>query len=89
MAEEPDSKLRYIPNEKQIALFRAMEDIHDLTAAITILLVDEHGSSVAVSGDEDHVPPVLRKALSGKNLEAAGSGRELLSSIARRDDLVW
>jgi hypothetical protein len=76
----PDAP-RYVPNEKQIALFRAMEDIHDLTMAITVLLVDEHGSSVAVSGDEDEIPPVLRKALSGRRLREAGSVVELLSSI--------
>jgi hypothetical protein len=72
---------KYVPTERQLALFRAMEDIHDLTSAITVLLVDEHGTLVAVSGDENDVPPVLRKALSGKRLAAAGSVVELLSSI--------
>jgi hypothetical protein len=68
-------------NELQLSLFRALEDLHDLTAAITVLLVDEHGTLLAISGDENDVPPVLRKALSGRRLREAGSVRELLQSI--------
>jgi hypothetical protein len=80
MTDQPSAS-RYVPTERQLALFRAMEDIHDLTSAITVLLVDADGTSIAVSGDEDDVPPPLRAALSGKRLAEAGSVRELLSSI--------
>lgn len=75
--EEP----RFVPNEKQLALFRAMEDIHELTNAITILLADEEGTSIAVSGDEDEIPPPIRAVIGGKRLAEAGSVRALLSSI--------
>jgi hypothetical protein len=80
MTDQP-SVSRYVPTERQLALFRAMEDIHDLTSAITVLLVDAEGTLIAVSGDENDVPPPLRAALSGKRLAEAGSVRELLSSI--------
>jgi hypothetical protein len=70
-----------VPTERQLALFRTLEDIHDMTAAVTVLLVDEHGTSLAVSGDERDVPPTLRKALSGRRLAAAGSVVEFLRSL--------
>lgn len=70
-----------IPTERQIALFSAVEDIHDLTAAITVLLVDAHGTLLAISGEENDVPPALRAALSGKKLREAGSVRELLTDV--------
>ena len=54
-----------VPSEKELALFRAVEDIHDLTQAITVLLVDADGGAVAVSGDEDDIPVALRSVLSG------------------------
>jgi hypothetical protein len=69
------------PTERQIALFRAVEDLHDLTAAIVVILVDRHGTSIAVSGDEDEIPAALRTALSGRRLAEAGSVRELLMEI--------
>ena len=70
-----------VPSEKQIALFRTVEDIHDLTQAITVLLVDGDGGSVAVSGDEDDIPVALRAVLSGKQLAEAGSVRVLLEDL--------
>ncbi len=70
-----------IPTERQIALFSAVEDIHDLTAAITVLLVDAHGTLLAISGEENDVPPALRAALAGKKLREAGSVRELLTDV--------
>ncbi|MBX3210102.1 MAG: hypothetical protein KF764_34040 [Labilithrix sp.] len=72
---------RFVPTEKQLALFRAVEDIHDLTQAITVLLVDENGELVAVSGDENDVPATLRAVLSGKQLAEAGSVRVLLEDV--------
>ncbi len=81
---DPDQP-RFVPNEKQLALFRAMEDIHELTNAITILLADEFGTAVAVSGDENDIPPPVRAAISGTRLAEAGSVRELLSSIGELD----
>lgn len=69
------------PTERQLALFSALEDVHELTAAIVVLLVDEDGVSIAVAGDEDEVPPDLRTVLSGKKLAAAGSVRALLEPV--------
>jgi hypothetical protein len=73
------------PNEKQLALFRAVEDIHDLTNAVTVLLVDDYGASVAVSGDEEDVPRPIRAVLGGKRLREAGSVVALLSSVGELD----
>ena len=72
---------RCVPSEMELALFRAVEDIHDLTQAITVLLVDADGSSVAVSGDENDIPTALRAVLSGKQLAEAGSVRVLLEDL--------
>ncbi len=77
-----------VPSEKQLALFRTVEDIHDLTQAITVLLVDGDGSSVAVSGDEDDIPAALRAVLSGKQLAEAGSVRVLLEDLDLAGSLV-
>src|SRR6187402_160262 len=71
----------HVPTERQLALFRAMEDIHDLTQAITAILVDADGVLLAVSGDENDVPPALRAVLSGKKLAEAGSVRALLEPV--------
>jgi hypothetical protein len=56
-----------------------------MTGAIVVLLVDVDGVSVAVSGDEDEVPPPLRAALSGKRLAEAGTVIALLESISGED----
>jgi hypothetical protein len=69
------------PTAQQIDLFRAVEDIHELTAAIVILLTDRDGVAVAVAGDEDDIPPSLRAILGGENLARAGSVRALLEPI--------
>src|SRR5689334_16535883 len=82
MSEPNDGdRPRFVPNEKQLALFRALEDLHELTNAITILLADEFGAPVAVSGDENDIPPAVRAVINGQRLARAGSVRELLSSI--------
>src|SRR5262245_40813310 len=81
-------EVRFVPSEKQLALFRAVEDIHDLTQAITVLLVDGDGNLVAVSGDEDDVPVKLRAVLSGKQLAEAGSVRVLLEDVDLAGALV-
>ncbi len=70
-----------VPSDRQIALFRAVEDIHDMTQAIAVLLVDGDGASVAVSGDEADLPTALRAVLSGKQLAEAGSVRRLLEDV--------
>lgn len=70
------------PTALQIDLFRVVEDVHELTCATVVLLVDEEGQTLAVSGDEDDLPSSLRAVLSGKRLRAAGGVRELLSPIA-------
>lgn len=72
---------KHVPTERQLDLFRALEDLHDLTKAITILLVDEDGALLAASGDENDVPPALRTVLSGKQLAAAGGVRALLEPV--------
>jgi len=66
----------------QIDLFRAMEDIHEMTDALVVLLTDVDGVAVAVSGDEDDVPKPLREVLSGKRLAEAGTVVALLEPIA-------
>ncbi len=71
-----------VPTTLQLDLFRAVEDVHDITRAIVVLLVDEDGALVAASGDEDDVPPSLRGVLSAKRLREAGSVRELLAPLA-------
>ncbi|MBX3226734.1 MAG: hypothetical protein KIT84_39060 [Labilithrix sp.] len=70
-----------VPTERQLALFSALEDTHDLTAAIVVLLADEDGTTIAVSGDEAEIPPDLRAVLAGKKLAAAGSVRALLEPV--------
>ena len=74
------------PTAKQIDLFRAVEDVHELTGAIVVLLTDADGVAIAVAGDEDDLPPSLRDLLGGKQLAAAGSVRALLEPI--NDDLA-
>ncbi|MBX3188634.1 MAG: hypothetical protein KF819_16575 [Labilithrix sp.] len=69
------------PSMTQLDLFRTVEDIHELAQAIVVLLTDREGVSIAVSGDEDDIPPPLRAVLSGKGLAAAGSVRALLEPI--------
>ena len=85
---EATSGARFVPTERQLALFRAVEDIHDLTQAITVLLVDGDGTSIAVSGDEDDLPTKLRAVLSGKQLTEAGSVRVLLEDVDLAGALV-
>lgn len=70
-----------VPSAQQIDLLRAVEDIHELTAAVVVLLTDRDGASVAVAGDEDELPPPLRAVLGGENLARAGSVRALLEPI--------
>ncbi len=74
------------PTAQQIDLFRAVEDVHELTGAIVVLLTDADGVAIAVAGDEDDLPPSLRDLLAGKKLAAAGSVRALLEPI--NDDLA-
>ena len=69
------------PTPQQIDLFRAVEDIHEMTEAIVVLLTDADGVSIAVAGDEDEIPAPLRAVLSGKQLAAAGSVVALLEPI--------
>ena len=70
------------PTAQQIDLFRAVEDIHELTGAIVVLLSDRDGISVAVAGDEDEIPAPLRAVLGAKKLAHAGSVSALLEPIA-------
>jgi hypothetical protein len=72
-----------VPTPQQIELFRAVEDIHELSGARLVLLVDADGQSVAVSGDEVDLPAPFRAVLSGKRLAAAGSVRALLEPLAQ------
>lgn len=69
------------PTARQIDLFRAVEDIHEMTQAIVVLLTDADGFAIAVAGDEDDIPPPLRAVLSGKQLAAAGTVVALLEPI--------
>jgi hypothetical protein len=74
------------PTAQQIDLFRAVEDVHEMTGAIVVLLTDADGVAVAAAGDEDELPPALRAVLGGKQLAAAGGVRALLEPIS--DDLA-
>jgi hypothetical protein len=69
------------PTPQQIELFRAVEDIHELTSAIVVLLTDADAVALAVAGDEDDLPLPLRAVLGGKQLAAAGSVVALLEPI--------
>jgi hypothetical protein len=71
-----------VPSAQQIDLFRAVEDIHELTGAIVVLLTDADGAAVAAAGDEDEIPPALRAVLGGKKLAEAGRVVALLEPIA-------
>lgn len=70
------------PTTLQLDLFRAVEDVHEMTGALVVLLVDDDGAAVAVAGDENDLPPALRAVLSGRQLRDAGSVRELLAPIS-------
>jgi hypothetical protein len=83
MTDEPAAKG---PTAQQIDLFRAVEDVHEMTSAIVVLLTDAEGVAIAVAGDEDDLPPPLRAVLGGKQLAAAGGVRALLEPIS--DDLA-
>lgn len=74
------------PTAAQIDLFRAVEDVHEMTGAIVVLLTDADGVAIAVAGDEDELPAALRAVLGGKQLAAAGGVRALLEPIS--DDLA-
>jgi hypothetical protein len=69
------------PTMQQLDLFRAVEDVHELTGAIVVLLTNAAGVSIAVAGDEDELPPALRAVLGGDQLAAAGSVVKLLEPL--------
>lgn len=73
--------MTHVPTERQLALFSALEDTHDLTAAIVVILVNGAGTTIAVSGDEDVIPADLRGVLAAKKLAEAGSVRALLEPV--------
>ena len=79
--DHPDSAPK-VPSAQQIDLFRAVEDVHELTGAIVVLLTDRDGIAVAAAGDEDDIPAPLRAVLGGKNLAQAGGVVALLEPIA-------
>lgn len=70
-----------IPSPQQIDLFRAVEDVHELTSAIVVLLTDADGVAIAAAGDEDDIPAPLRRVLGGKKLASAGGVAALLEPI--------
>lgn len=76
MADAPTA-----PTERQLALFSALEDVHELTAAVVVILVDEDGESVAIAGDDAIIPADLRGVLAGKKLAEVGSVRALLEPV--------
>ncbi len=71
-----------VPSAQQIDLFRAVEDVHELTGAIVVLLTDRDGVALAAAGDENDIPAPLRAVLSGKELAQAGGVVALLEPIA-------
>lgn len=81
-----DERTPTVPSVTQLDLFRAVEDIHELTGATVVLLTDREGVALAASGDEADLPAPLRAALSGRKLATAGSVSALLEPIG--DELV-
>jgi hypothetical protein len=73
-----------VPSAEQIDLFRAVEDIHEMTGAIVVLLTDGDGVAVAAAGDEDDIPAPLRRVLGGHNLATAGGVAALLEPIGEQ-----
>ena len=69
------------PTERDLELFRIVEDVQDVTGARVVLVTDDEGRAVAISGDEDDVPAPLRAVLGGRALAQAGSAIALLSSV--------
>src|SRR5688500_9231352 len=69
------------PTVQQLDLFRAVEDVHEMTGAIVVLLTDATGVSIAVAGDEDELPRPLRAVLSGQQLATAGGVIPLLEPL--------
>ena len=82
MADPDHDDPPMVPSAQQIDLFRAVEDIHELTSAIVVLLTDGDGVALAAAGDEDDIPAPLRAVLGGKNLAHAGGVAALLEPIA-------
>jgi len=69
------------PTDRQLDLFRAVEDVHELTGAIVVLLTDRDATAIAVAGDEDDIPAPLRAVLGGAALARAGSVPALLEAV--------
>lgn len=77
----PDNAL-LVPSAQQIDLFRAVEDVHELTGAIVVLLTDRDAVAIAVAGDEDDIPAPLRGVLGARKLAEAGGVAALLEPVA-------
>lgn len=75
-----------IPTQQQIDLFRAVEDIHELSGAQVVMLTDREGIALAIAGDENDFPAPLRAVLGRKHLLQAGSVVALLEPLG--DDLA-
>ena len=75
-----------IPTQQQIDLFRAVEDIHELSGAHVVMLTDREGIALAIAGDENDFPAPLRGVLGRKHLVQAGSVVALLEPLG--DDLA-
>ena len=69
------------PTIRQLDLFRAVEDVHELTGATVVLLTDRDGVAIAVAGDEADLPAPLRAVLGGAALAQAGNVRALLEPV--------
>lgn len=78
----PSDNAPLVPSAQQIDLFRAVEDVHELTGAIVVLLTDRNAVAVAVAGDEDDIPAPLRAVLGARKLAEAGGVAALLEPIA-------
>jgi len=78
----PSDNAPLAPSAQQIDLFRAVEDVHELTGAIVVLLTDGNAVAIAVAGDEDDIPAPLRAVLGGRKLAEAGGVAALLEPIA-------
>ena len=68
-----------------IAIARVVGDLRTTANALSVVLVDDDGATVAASGDASAVPEAIRSRISGRALREAGGLMECreLSPLSR------
>jgi hypothetical protein len=59
-----------------------VRDLCQTAKALSVILIDSDGTAVAASGDVHAIPGALRRGLSGRALQEAGSVIKLLEPLA-------